>query len=191
VVRSFQHSVVRLGLVGAALVALGCGFGGDRKDGSSGAPAPAKPLPAVDPCTLITEEEARPYVPEIFQQNRLGSSTAFGAQGQTCTYHPYANAVLDNAVVVIVADKPFTTDDIQKRVDKWIRGPEDSITALPDVGDLAYVAISKEFGEVWVLIGNRAMIVYVADKDDRFVKDASVTMAGLAASRFPRDAAGG
>jgi hypothetical protein len=170
------------------LTLLGCGFGrdGQRKP----APAAAPSLAAVDPCKLITDVDVRPYVSETYHVDRFGTAGGLGARGQRCAYFAYANAVDDSEVSVLVSDDPMTADKMKSRADKWVRESTDTIAPLPGVGDLAYVATAKDFGEVWVLLGNRALVVYVRDKGGQFVKDAAIAVARRAATRFPDVAAG-
>ena len=182
-----RHTGVRFAAVCAAFMALGCGFaGGDGEDEAEPAAPTAVSLPAVDPCTLVTAQDAAPYVPGDYHQNRFSTSGGLSARGQTCTYMEYANAISDSEVVVLVSDDPFTADDMKTRADKWIRKQGDTIDPLPGIGDQAYVVTSKDFGEVWVLLGNRALALHVTDKDGQFLKDPTIEMARKAASRFPR-----
>ena len=177
-----------LALACVALALVGCGFGGDRKSAGDATP-PAPSLAPVDPCKLITDADVKPYVPETNHEDRFGTAGGLGARGQRCNYFAYADAADDSEVSVLVSDDPMTADKMKSKADKWIRDSTDTIAPLPGVGDLAYVATAKDFGEVWVLLGNRALVVYVRDKGGQFVKDASITIARQAATRFPTVAA--
>lgn len=170
-----------------ALPALGCGLLDNDGEPDADTPVAAEPeLAKVDPCTLITAAEAKPYVRGDYFQNRFGTSTAMGAKGQQCTYLVYADGGDDAEVAVMISEDPWTPADLKERVDKWVRGPEDSVEPLAGVGDEAYIMVSKDFGEAWVRIGNRAIAVHVTDREGGFLKEPTRSLTKLAASRFPR-----
>ena len=140
---------------------------------------PAQPAVAIDPCSLITRQEAADILGEEVQQARPGMVNGFAA-GLTCTYFTAAPLEIrggTGSVDLVIHDRETMIDGMYDEpaafFDKVLtlgqQSQPDAVTLLDNLGDRAFWQAESQrlhllFGERYFILSIRDLITMTSDK---------------------------